>query len=312
MIIHLDYLIPETKISVEEVIQSMDDTTMPTFFKTKEDAISFYENILHLKDVADAKDRTEIHLFDELINRNIAEKKVIPSEIDLIIVIDDALQRGTRIENFGQYIQHTYGFSKADVLVLSGNHCSNVEYAITYAELMLKSESINNILIVAANKVEQKSERVIENYAIMGDGVGIVVLSSKEEKGIKINGSHSLTYGAFYEANLAEISPILLYKNYALCISGLLKKYKISPSIFSEIILQNANVSAILECFKSLGFKTKKMNLDHISKYGHIDCVDFIINLKRVIDKKPASETKIISFGNGYAGSNICLNLEVI
>jgi 3-oxoacyl-[acyl-carrier-protein] synthase III len=312
MIVHLDYLIPETKVSVKTVIESMDEKDIPTFFETKEDAISFYENVLNLKEVADAKEKNELDLFDELITKNINQKTVDPSEIDLIIIIDDALQRGNRMPNFGQYIQHSYGFNKADVLILSGNHCSNIEYAITYAELMLKSEMINNILIVGINKVKHYPERVIENYAIMGDGIGIVVLSSKNEKGVKVNGSFSLTHGAFYEADLSKIPPILLYKNYTLCISGLLKKYKLSPSMFSEIILQNANISAILECFKSLGFKTKKMNLDHISEYGHIDCIDFIINLKRVVDKNIEKSTKIISFGNGYAGSNICLNLETL
>ena len=312
MIKYLDYYVPEERISVATVFNAIDEEKIPAFFETRADGIAFFKSVLNLKEVADAGQKTELDLFDILMAKNLKEQTITPLKTDLIIVIDDALKRGARMDNFGQYVQHKYGFKNADVLVLSGNHCSNIEYAISYGEMLLRSEAINNILIIGINKVSEYAERVIGNYAVLGDGIGIVLLSSEAGSGVKINESFSLTNGAFYEADLVKAPPLILYKNYMMCISGLLKKSGTKPHAFSEIILQNANTSGIIECFKGLGFNLNKINKENITKYGHIDCIDFVINLKTILDKKAPPGTKIISFGNGYAGSNICLNLEVV
>ena len=227
-------------------------------------------------------------------------------------MIDDALKRGSRMANLAQFIQYTYAFKKADVLVLSGNHCANMEYAINYGELLLKSGEITSILIIGINKVTNYADRVIGNYGVLGDAIGIVLLNSDTSAGIKVNGGFSLTNGIFYEADIDKADPILLYKHYMICISGMLKKIKLKPSSFSEVIIQNANYFGIMECLKGLGFNANQVNLDNITKYGHMDCIDFIVNLKTILSKKPKISTNILSFGNGTAGSNICLHLEIV
>jgi len=313
MIKHIDYFVPKERVSVETIFSEVNKENLPVFFETQEDGISFFENILKLKEVSDAQSMTEFDLLDTLFQKNFNEKAINPLEVDLIILIDDALKRGGRIPNLGQFMQYNYGFKNAEILVLSGNHCANIEYAISYGELLLNSKEINSILIIGINKMANYAERLIGNYAILGDGIGMVLLSSDvKNTGIKVNGSFSKTNGSFYKADMETVPPIILYKNYMMCIAGLLKKDKLKPSVFSEVIIQNANSSGIIECLKGLGFNSNQVNLDNNTKYGHLDCIDFVVNLKTILTQKVTPSSKILSFGNGYAGSNICLNLEVI
>jgi 3-oxoacyl-[acyl-carrier-protein] synthase III len=313
MIKYVNYFVPDLRLSCETIFSEAEKKEkLPQEFKTAGETFKFFKDTIDLVEVTDANSMSEVDmlslLLDDFFNKDLVEKH----KIDTIIVIADELVKGTRMQNIGHYLQHTYTIENAEILTLAGNHCSNIEYAISYGESLLKSGDFNNILILAVNKVVRNEERIAGNYAVHGDGAAIVFLNKDSAGGIKLEGKHSYTNGILYEANLDTNNSFLLCKNYLVCLSQFLKKYEISPSEISSVIVQNANYFLINQCLNSLGFKNEQIFTEKISSYGHLDCIDFVVNLKTLLDKNPEPSKKIMSFGIGWAGSNICLLMEVI
>jgi len=314
MIKYIDYFIPEERIQVETVFDLVEDKKkLPSLFETKDDGVAFFKNVLNLSEVANAGTTSEVDLLHPVLSRFFDKNMISPKEVDLVILIDDQLGRGTRMSNLGHYIQHTYNLKKADLIVFSGNHCANIEYAIVNAENILKLGEVQNILILAVNKIADQTDRLVGSYAVMGDAASLVYLNGENTNGIRLNGKYSFTNGILHEeSNIDKDNSLLLTRNYMLCLSGLMKKYKLKPVNISDIIVQNANPLLVTQCLTSLGFKSDQIFADHLASYGHLDCIDFLVNLKSLMTKKTNSSDKIIAFGIGSAGSYISLYLEII
>ncbi len=308
MIKYIDYFVPDERISVATIFDQVDQQNkLPSFFETQDEGIQFFKNVLNTTEVSCAENLSEIDLIDPVLNKFFEQGLIRPSQVDLIILIDDQLDRGTRMSNFGHYIQHTYALKKANLMVLSGNHCSNIEHAIVYAENMLKLEEAKNILILAVNKIADPIDRLVGSYAIMGDAASIAFLSNQNDKGIQLNGKHVFTNGILYdESNINKDNSLVLLKNYMQCLSGLMKKNKLKAAHISKVIIQNANPLLATQCLKSLGFAQEQIFTDNLGTYGHLDCIDFLVNLK-ALTTTPGT---IIAFGIGSAGSYIGLYLE--
>ena len=67
----------------------------------------------------------------------------------------------------------------------------------------------------------------------------------------------------------------------------------------------------LTQCFSSLGFKFEQIFTEILSAFGHLDCIDLIVNLKSLLNHNLKPATRAISFGTGWAGSNIALLLEI-
>jgi len=247
-------------------------------------------------------------LLDTFFDKNIIGR----SKISTIFYVDDnRLSNKNKIQNLGHYLQYKYEMINADVITFSGNHCANIEFAISYAESLIKSGEITNVLILTANKVLDIKKRIIGNYAIEGDGAGIIFLNNDLEDGIAVLAKYSYTTGILHEADLTTENSFLLCKNYLECISEFLKRKEIKPNDIDNIVIQNANYLLINQCLNSLGFKNNQLFLENINKYGHLGCVDFIVNMSS-LNKQNINKTNIISFGTGWAGSNICLLMSLV
>lgn len=313
MIKYLDYYIPEYRLSLEVIFQDATEKgNLHSAFKTADEGIQFFQQTINLQTVSYAGRMKVIDMLDVLLNRFLECKIVNNTEVQLIILIADDLARSERPPNLAQYIQHTYGFSGADLLVLSGNHCANIEHAVVLGEKLLKSGTVNNILILNANKYDRNDERIVGTYAVHGDGAGIVFLNNDQKDGIVVKGSYSYTNGILHKADMEQNSSLVLCKNYLACLSGFVKKYSLSNKHAVTILVPNANCALIGQCLNSLGFKTEQLFVENIDKYGHLDAVDFIINLKSFVSKKHADGASFFSFGTGWAGSNICLYLQTV
>lgn len=313
MIKYVDYYVPQARVTLETVFDNISGTgKLPAAFETQEDGIHFFRNVTGIQEVAHAAEITEAEQLHILLSRFFDSNITTPFETELFILIGDDRNKGDRMANLGHYLQHTFKMENADVLVLQGNHCSNVEYAVSYAENILASGNVSNIIIAAANKLLRHEDRIIGSYAIQGDGAGLVHLNADKEDGVLVHGKHSLTKGMLYQANVNEDNSLLLCKNYMLCIAGLMKKYKLKPAFISNVIIQNANHLLVTQCLTSLGFTREQVFTDNLTAYGHLDAIDFLVNLRSLMEKSPAKNTKMISFGTGWAGSNISLYLEQV
>ncbi|MGN6601352.1 MAG: hypothetical protein ACTHK8_02820 [Ginsengibacter sp.] len=284
---------------------------MPPSFETVDDGVNFFSDILSLGEVAHAALLSETEMLAPLLSGFFEKKLIHPGDIELLVLIGDELNKGTRMPNLAHYIQHTHGLKKADVLHLSGNHCSNVEYAISYSESLLKSQEVNNVLIVAVNKLARLEERVIGNYAVQGDAAALVYLNRDLTNGVMVHGKNSYTNGLLYEADVNKASALLLCKNYIYCMSGLIKKFNILPRTVKGIIIQNANHLLVTQCLNNLGFSNDQVFMENINTFGHLDCIDFLVNLQALLRGGKEGD-KLISFGSGWAGSYIALYLEIV
>jgi len=312
MINYLDYYIPEERISVESVFNSLKaETDLAAPFNTSEDGIAFFNHVLGLREVAYAADMEEVEMLKPLLTKFLHSNIVEPSGIDWLILIGDSLNKGFRMKNLAHYIQHIYDLNNMNVVEISGNHCSNIEYALIYAKSMLDAGSANNILLVAVNKMSIPQDRLVGSYAVKGDGAGLIFLKGDTDKGVNILGVHAFTNGLLYEADVNKMNSLVLCKNYTHCLSTFMRKFSIKPEEISHIIIQNANPLLLAQCFSSLGFKFNKIYTENLSAFGHLDCIDFIVNIKSLLKHNLALGTKVISFGTGWAGSNIAILLEI-
>ena len=312
MINYIDYFIPEHRMSIEKVFNCLTTkTALPAAFETCEDGIAFFKNVLGLKEVPDATGMNEAEMLAPVLTRFFETNTVEASDIQWIILIGDELDKGSRIANLGHYIQHCYKLKNSNVIVISGNHCSNMEYALIYAKGMLESDAADNVLLLAINKLYHPQDRLIGSYAVEGDAAGLIFLSNNIDSRVNILGVHAFTNGLLHKADMNTDNSLVLCKNYMICLSGFIKKFRIDPKEFEYILIQNANHLLVTQCFNSLGFRSEQLFTDNLSAFGHLGCLDFIVNLTTVMarDLKPFS--KIMSFGIGWAGSNIALSLEI-
>jgi len=318
MIKYIDCYIPEDRMSVATVFDAVEEKRrLPLSFSTKEAGVAFFSEVLQLHDVAHAMEIGETEMIARVMQPFLEKELVKPDQVDLLLLIDDELDKGTRIRNLGHYIQHTYKFINADVLVVSGNHCSNGEYVFHYGELMLDSGRIKNMLIVAVNKLQQKEDRLIGNYAVQGDGAAIALLTNETENtgsspGVLLKGKHSVINGALYEANLDSDNSLVLCKYYISCLTGLMSKYKLKARQIDYALIQNASHLLVGQCLNSIGFKSTQIFTENLTRYGHLDCIDFLLNLKEVAGRKQEKNMHLISFGSGWAGSYIGLYMEIV
>jgi 3-oxoacyl-[acyl-carrier-protein] synthase III len=318
MLKYIDCYIPEGRISVSRVMDSVQEKNkLPSSFQTKEAGVSFFNNVLQLSEVSYAHGTSEIEMIDNVIQPFLDKQVITPAEIDLILLVDDELDKGSRIPNLGHYLQHTYSFINADVMLLSGNHCANGEYAFHYGELLLASGKVKSILIVAINKLRTMEDRLIANYAIQGDAAAIALLTNETQNTgsspcVVLKGKYSITNGAFYEADLNKDNSLVLCKYYIRCLSGLMSKYNLKAKQIDYALIQNASHLLISQCLNSVGFKSKQVFTENNTRYGHLDCIDFLLNLKELSERKPEKSMQLISFGSGWAGSYISLYMEII
>lgn len=313
MISYIDYFVPERRLRVDRIFECLElEGQIPANFDTKEDGVGFFSGLLNLSSVSDGGSMSESEMLEPLLSKFFDTSLVRPEEIDLLILVDDQMDRGSRPANFAHYIQHTYKLKKANVLVFSGNHCSNLEHVVVYSESMLKAGLVKNVLAVAVNKIVKASDRLVGNYAVMGDGAGMIYLENDSERGIELRGQYLFTNGLLHESTAMDTdNSLLLMKNYMLCLSGLLKKNNIKANAVKNVIIQNANPLLISQCLLSVGFKSDQIYADQFASYGHLDCIDFLVNLKSLATNSLKSGHSIVSFGLGPAGSYIGLYLQI-
>jgi 3-oxoacyl-[acyl-carrier-protein] synthase III len=311
MIKYVDHFVPNGRIPIEQIfLDAKENGKLPSVFNSAEEGIGYFRNKLGLQMVSHSQGLTEeemlANLLSQFINAGIIDKK----DIDLIISIGDNYGNSERMPNISHYLQNLYGFLNADVLIFSGNQCANTEYAVLFSEAMLKAQAFTNIVIINANIYRKNADRIVGTYGIHGDGAGIIYLNSDEYGGIEVIGGHSYTNGILYNANFKNVSSLELYKNYMTCLLGFIQKFKIRPLDISSIIIQNANYLLINHCLQNLGFDTKLLYLENINKYGHLDSIDFIVNLNSFNRQFLNTDMSFFSFGVGTAGSHCCLYMQ--
>ena len=304
-IAHINYYIPDNCVPVEDIVNAVNSKYIPAAFTDKTAYINFIQNELKVTSV-----RIEDSLDDREMLINTVEKIFIdgaaaPDDIDLIILAQEEDQR--QLANLGQFIQYEFALDNAYVLNINGNHCANIDHALTLASQIAEANNhINTILILGNVKIRNPADRLVGTYGILSDASGSILLR-KNTNGLKLKASKTVSAGRFHEVNLNRDDALILCKYYVKTLTELLKKSNTSPGEVSHIITQNANPILINQCLEMAGLDIDKIFIANQTRYAHLDCLDFLVNLKDLSNEIAVKKNEglILSFGTGWAGSFI-------
>jgi len=183
-IAYINYYIPSNEVSIKDYMSTIGDDNIPKAFAGKDAYAEFIKDELEVEAI-----RVEDKLKDQEMMVNTVEQLFIdgaadPADIDLVILAQEDDQRQKL--NLGQYIQYEFELNNAYVLTVSGNHCANIDHAISLAtQLGKKNDQLNNILILGSVKIDKPANRLVGTYGILSDGAGVMLLN-KGEKGLTL------------------------------------------------------------------------------------------------------------------------------
>lgn len=301
---HIDYYIPTEELPIDTLLQKVSDAAIPKMFSDRDEYTMFVKGILNLDSVRIETTLPKGDMIGALIEKMFERHIISPSDIDIIMVAQETTYDA--LSNLGHYLQFKHKMTNAYVMTISGNHCVNVEMALSAAAEMMKgNEQLKNILIVSATRTEDVNRRLLGSFGVYGDAAGILLMGRKEA-GPYLLDKEILCHGEMYDVNMAKDNSITLCRLYLKCLKGLLNKRPTATETVAQVIIQNANPILTNQCLASVGFNDAKIFKKNAAKYGHLNQVDFIVNLKDVLTEQTLTkEDHIMSFGSGWAGTYI-------
>jgi 3-oxoacyl-[acyl-carrier-protein] synthase III len=301
---YIDYYLSREKLSIDDLLDRVDESSIPGMFSGKDEYEMFAKSILKLDSIIIESKLTMADMMENLIEKMFAQQVVKPEDIGIIILAQEKMDDSKT--NFGHYLQYKYKMNRAHVLNISGNHCVNVEMAVSTAySIMNTNTDIKNILIVSATRTGNINKRLLGSFGIYGDAAGLILLG-KNDRGIRFLDNEVLCFGEMYDANMEKDNSITLCRLYLKCIKELIDKRSVTNETLGTIVIQNANPLLATQCIASAGLDKKKIFEKNLSKYGHLNQIDFIVNLKDAIDEPSIDKKKnILTFGSGWAGTYV-------
>ncbi len=302
---HLDVSIPEERFYFKDHLDHFEGGKEGPLFDTAEKFLGFVDKFLGIDSVAAAKDTTQEEMTMALLKKNLDEKKIDPKRIALILVAPDVSEQ---IYNFGHRVQHELGLTKAKVLRISDNFCTNVDLAMGIAKQFLEDMPVpSDALIIAGNKQEYSFEgRVVGSYGVMGDGVSIAILSNEPVAPLaEIVGQESVTKGVLHSPDLSKDNTLVHFMGYTESLKALLAATKTTSAQINGVVLHNANQLLAIESIKMCGVKPDLIDKTNLKKYGHLGTTDLLLNLKTYIENNAGKPGHVLSANLGVNGTYV-------
>jgi 3-oxoacyl-[acyl-carrier-protein] synthase III len=299
---YLDYYIPEQNISVDDFLQQVNDAQLPPVFPSKREYAGFIDSVLQLSDIPVEQEMDETAMLSLVICRMFDRQVVQPSEIDMIIMLSE--QRANGKTNPGQFLQYKFGMSNAMIINLSGNHCANLDVAISLAGTLCQGNT-KNILILCATRTLNPVDRIIGTYAILGDAAGLVLIN-KEKSNLQLKDHLVMSKGMLHEANMVKDNSLIHSKYIRKEVGDILKRNGLTPSQITRVLIQNANPLLITHSLSEMGFNPNAIFTGNFGKYSHLDTVDLLVNLQSVLELETGTEEQLVmTIGMGWAGTYV-------
>lgn len=301
---HIKYFVPDTELTVDDLLESIPADKIPIPFSGKHEYAEFIRNELKVNAIRVETTLKDFEMLTNTVEKLIVDEDIEPDKIDLILLAQEPGQRQKK--NLAQYIQYEFDIKNAYIINVSGNSCANIDHALTLANNIAKgNNAINNILILGNVKIEDPVKRLVGTYGLISDGSG-VMLVTKEVTNLRFVDSSILSSGRFHHAELNQNDFLILLKFYNKCIDNLLQKTGVQIENIKDVIIQNANPMLITQSLKHFGIDSSKIFSQNRTRYAHVDCLDFVFNLKDLINSyETERESLILSFGLGISGSFI-------
>lgn len=300
----LDYYIPKNIKDIQSLVDELSDSNIPKSFKNKEEFLMFTEYVLGLESVRIETELNETQLLGKLIENMFESHIIEPGLIDLVVICQEP--KPNQSVNLGQFLMHEYQMSNAFSMIWSGNQCCNMEVAVqSIVGMMRNNIRLNNVLLLSSIVSNSSGERIIDTYGIYGDGAGLILLN--KDPILTFDDAYLVTENSFHNTTLNSDAVSIHAENIYKCFNGLLERNDDLKENVDQIIVQNANSMLVTQCLASIGVdKTKLFDLN-LSKYGHLGCIDFVVNLKDAIENRnnAAVLSQILTFGIGFSGTYI-------
>ncbi|MEM0998149.1 MAG: 3-oxoacyl-[acyl-carrier-protein] synthase III C-terminal domain-containing protein [Bacteroidota bacterium] len=309
----IHYRIPETQLGIPELLAQVDPSDLPRAYPEAVAYTEFLRETFDLDAIRVEDGLPEEVFVTEMLEAMLDEGTVDPSEIDVILLAqeDDKRQK----LNLAQYVQYELDLPGAQLMTISGNHCANLDFGLqTAAQLLRGDERIRQVLLLGSVRVTDPKVRLVGTYGVIGDGAAAMVVS-REPGPLELLGTCAINNGYFHDVDLNKDESLLHLKYYTQAMQGALETARMAPEDIHQVIIQNANPMLVTPCVGSLGIEESRIFLENFSRYGHLDCLDFPVNLKDYVQSETAAQgDNILAFGTGWAGSYIgtVLNIHAI
>ena len=225
-----------------------------------------------------------------------------PKDVDAIVFAQERFNYVQ--ENIAQYLQYEFKMSNAFIMNISGSHCSNIELAMMAGKgILADNPDLHNVLIISVQKILDHNKRIIGKTALLGDGAGLLVLS-RDMSNIKVKDISIINNGYFYDPTRNENNFLLQYKWAHKSLDSIFNRNNIKPDEIKKVIVQNINPYADETYLQKYDILQDRIFEENIGRYGHLTCIDFIVNMKDCYEKKELAEgSLVISYSMGWAGS---------
>lgn len=298
---YIDYYIPDEKLDIDSFIDQVSADVIPKNFNTKTAYKEFANTILALSSIKVESRLTQSEMLMMLLDQMFGASDIDPLSIDLIMLVSERAPE--KENNLAQFLQFKFGMTNSFILNVSGNHCANLEVALSTAS-KLQSEQINNILILNSTRISSIDDRIIGSYGILGDAAGVMLVSKGPATKLKILDSHVINNGRLHAVNMQQDNSLLHSKYILSSLRKVLGKCGVDLAGVTKVIVQNANPLLNAYVLSNAGVNTEKIFKDNFGRHGHLDCLDFLVNLKDSCENDSlAAGDLILSLGIGWAGT---------
>jgi 3-oxoacyl-[acyl-carrier-protein] synthase-3 len=300
---YLDYHKPCYKLSVNEVLEKVDDT------EKNKNYILKYSN---LDEITIELRYNQFEMYDEMMEKYFESHSA--DEIRYLIFTgkDYFTNSGMSVP---YYLVGKYRLKNAGIIALNQG-CSGTPQGIELADHIIKADPQKKVMIVSLSKIGSIEERY-EWPSVNGDAAGIMVLGS--EGFLRILDCYSWSDGAVSlerctnrakepEMDLMKRENLLML-NVKKMILGLLERNNLGVNDIHKFVPQSIHYLLYRMYAKSINVKLDRFFLDNIPSGGHLGDVDSTRNLKDAFLKYNKTEgSKYLLFTLGDLGDNFSYN----
>ncbi|MEM9490807.1 MAG: hypothetical protein AAGC55_16790 [Myxococcota bacterium] len=302
--------LPDTRLTMSHLVAEIADSAIPAALSTRAAFGEFIRDTLALDSVPVETELTGDEMIGEAIDQVLGDCDVDPEDIDLLVLAQEP--RAGQRANLVHYLQYRYRMSNAAVLCLSGNHCANVEVAVATVLAAAEHQShIQNALIVSYLKPETLERRIIGTYGVEGDCAGAVLLS-RDRGSARLVDQLILTNGMLHDAGRDDDYSLVHCKYYIRILQQLVKRNQLRGADIPHVVVQNANPLLIQQCLSPAGLEPDALFTDNFGRHGHLDCLDFALNLRDLLAAPERRPGPILAFGTGWAGTYVASLLQPV
>jgi 3-oxoacyl-[acyl-carrier-protein] synthase III len=298
---YIDYYIPQKKLSIAKFVENIDFKMLSDTFDNKLEYLSFLTKKLKLSSIP-IEITSDQHMLEILCKNFVSTYNINTSEIDAIILAQENANYNTK--NLVRIIKTNYRFHNAITFCISGNNCANFHLTTELSKnILCSSNKIRHVLVIGVVKINDINCRSVGKYGVIGDAAGLMLLSKKDQGNICLIDSEFISSEDYLKQESAN-TVIIHFKNITNIIYKILKRNNKSPADFEKISMQNANTDIVAECLLNIGFTSNQFFTDNQGKYGHLDSLDYVVNLYD-LSYSTNKSSNILCIDTGKGGSYI-------